>query len=300
MPPDPATVAAPVPAPLQFTFVCDVTFIDGPPVFVIVTVEVDEAQGAFEIVHMNTFAPTPKPVTPDVGDDEVVIVPAPLTSVHVPVPVTGALPANVAELLQSDWFGPALDVVGAATPVMVTVEVDGEQGGLTMLHMNTFAPTPNPVTPDVGEEGVVIVPAPLTNVHVPVPVVGAFPANVAVVPQIDWFDPAAEVVGPPVLNIVTVSVLAVQGGFAMVHMNTLAPETVPVIVLLGEPGAVIVPEPLTSVHVPVPVAGVFPAIVKLDIHPDCVGPAFAAVGVATLVIVTVDKDAVHGAFEMVH
>ena len=53
-----------------------------------------------------------------------------------------------------------------------------------IVHINTFAPTPNPVIPDVGDAGVVIVPAPLTSVHKPVPTVGVFPANVAVVPHI--------------------------------------------------------------------------------------------------------------------
>ena len=37
--------------------------------------------------------------------------------------------------------------------------------------------------PDVGEDAVVIIPAPLINVHVPVPVAAIFPARVAVVPQ---------------------------------------------------------------------------------------------------------------------
>ena len=37
--------------------------------------------------------------------------------------------------------------------------------------------------PDVGEVGVVIVPAPLIKVHKPVPTTGVFPASVAVVPQ---------------------------------------------------------------------------------------------------------------------
>ena len=69
--------------------------------------------------------------------------------------------------------------------VIVTVVLDGVQGGLEIVHINTFAPTPNPVTPDVGEEGVVMVPAPLTNVHNPVPVVGVFAANVAELLQID-------------------------------------------------------------------------------------------------------------------
>ena len=54
-----------------------------------------------------------------------------------------------------------------------------------MVHINTFAPAPNPVTADEGEEGVVIVPAPLTNVHVPVPTAAVFPARVAEVLQAD-------------------------------------------------------------------------------------------------------------------
>ena len=42
-------------------------------------------------------------------------------------------------------------------------------------------PKLNPVTPEVGEVGVVIVPVPAINVHNPVPTPGAFPANVEVV-----------------------------------------------------------------------------------------------------------------------
>jgi hypothetical protein len=52
-----------------------------------------------------------------------------------------------------------------------------------MVHLNTFAPTANPVTPEVAELGEVIVPAPLTSVQVPVPMAGVLPANVAVAEQ---------------------------------------------------------------------------------------------------------------------
>jgi hypothetical protein len=68
---------------------------------------------------------------------------------------------------------------------MVTDVLVEAHGGFEMVHINTFAPTPNPVTVDVGDVGVVIVPAPLTNVHVPVPVVAVFPANVVELLQID-------------------------------------------------------------------------------------------------------------------
>lgn len=50
-----------------------------------------------EIVHLKvTVEPIVKPVTPEVGDVGEVIVAVPETTVHVPVPVTGVFPANVA------------------------------------------------------------------------------------------------------------------------------------------------------------------------------------------------------------
>ena len=53
-----------------------------------------------------------------------------------------------------------------------------------MVHSKIFEPDPIPVTPELGEAGLVIIPEPLTSVHNPVPVTGVFPARVAVVPQI--------------------------------------------------------------------------------------------------------------------
>lgn len=137
------------------------------------------------MVHIKTFVPAPTPVMVVVGEDGVVIVPEPLITVQVPVPTVGAFPAMVNVELQPTCVAPAFELVGAATPVMVTVEVDGVHGGFEMVHSKTFGPTPNPVTPEVGDAGVVIVPAPLTKVHNPVPTVGVFPANDAVVAQTD-------------------------------------------------------------------------------------------------------------------
>ncbi len=58
--------------------------------------------------------------------------------------------------------------------------MDGVQPEPLIVHLNVFAPTPNPVTADVGLVGVVNVAAPVTTVHNPVPLVGVFPARVAV------------------------------------------------------------------------------------------------------------------------
>ncbi len=46
------------------------------------------------IVHSNVFVPTLKPVTLEVAEVGVVIVPVPAMSVHNPVPTDGVLPAK--------------------------------------------------------------------------------------------------------------------------------------------------------------------------------------------------------------
>ncbi len=59
----------------------------------IVTLEVEFAQGAFEIVHTKTFTPSPIPVIEVPGDNEFVIVPLPDISDHVPTPTVAVLAA---------------------------------------------------------------------------------------------------------------------------------------------------------------------------------------------------------------
>ena len=58
-----------------------------------VTVDAEEAQGAFEIVQANTLFPKPKPVMEVVGESEFVITPVPETNVHAPVPTVAAFAA---------------------------------------------------------------------------------------------------------------------------------------------------------------------------------------------------------------
>ena len=94
-----------------------------------------------------------------------------------------------------DWSGPAAEVVGIASLTMVISFVEGTQTPFVIVHRNVLTPTLNPVTPDVGEVGVVTVAEPAMTVQAPVPKEGAFPASVAVGPQTAWSGPAAETVG---------------------------------------------------------------------------------------------------------
>jgi hypothetical protein len=150
---------------------------------VITTSSVDGVHPAPLIVHLNVFAPRPNPVTPDVGLVGVVIVAVPDTTVQAPVPLVGVLPANVAVVAHTAWSGPAFDAVKPPLTVMITSSVDEVHDPLAIVHLNVFAPTPNPVRPDVGLVGVVIVAVPDTTVHVPVPLVAVLPASVAVEAQ---------------------------------------------------------------------------------------------------------------------
>ena len=58
---------------------------------VIAIVDVEGAQGVFEMVHAKTFVPKPKPVIDVVGESEFVIVPIPETKVQTPVPTVAVL-----------------------------------------------------------------------------------------------------------------------------------------------------------------------------------------------------------------
>ncbi|TAD87949.1 MAG: hypothetical protein EAY75_05735 [Bacteroidetes bacterium] len=99
------------------------------------------------------------------------------------------------------------------------------------------------------------------TVQAPVPIVGALPAKVAVVPQTFWVTPATEVVGVPFLVMLTVLVEAVQGAFVIDHWNTYTPlPVIPLTVAVGKLMLLNVTAvgPLTKLHSPVPTAGTLP------------------------------------------
>lgn len=79
---------------------------------------------------------------------------------------------------------------------MVISSVDATHVPFEIVQRKVFTPVVSPVTPEVGEEGVVTVADPAITDHAPVPTTGVFPARVAVgVLHKLWFGPAADVVG---------------------------------------------------------------------------------------------------------
>jgi hypothetical protein len=122
----------------------------------------------------------------------------------------------------------------------------------------------------VADDGVVIVADPLTRLHAPVPDDGLFPAKVNVdVLHKDWSAPAADTVADASFLMTTSSVelhvplVIVQRNVIFVFVGT------EVNVEVADDGVVIVADPLTRLHAPVPEEGLLPAMVNVDVlHKD--------------------------------
>lgn len=279
--PDPETfIHLPIPTPGMFPakvvepVLAHIVWLDpalateGGATPVIVTFEIELAQGAFEIVHLKTLLPTPNPVMLVVGESELVIVPEPEIRVHAPIPAVGVFAAIVApELVQTVWLGPAAAIEGIAFTVMVTFDVEEEQGGLLIDHVNTLVPTVSPVMLVVGDNELVITPEPETLNHLPIPVVAAFAFIVVdvLVAQSVLLVPAFAIVGGAIPLMITLSQVCAQGGFVIRQRKVLFPTPNPVIREVGLFGETIVPLPPIKVHCPVPAVGVLAAIVAPEL-----------------------------------
>ncbi len=88
----------------------------------------------------------------------------------------------------------------------------------------------------------------------------------------------------------------------MVQAKTFVPKAKPVIEVVGDNEFVMVPNPETIVQTPVPTVGVFAVmnVLGLEVHSVWLIPALDIVGTSLTDIVTLDTEAAHGAFEMVH
>ena len=100
-----------------------------------------------------------------------------------PVPTPGIFPERIAlPVTQMVCAEPFVAMVGSGLLVITTSSVEAAQGALAIVHLSVDeAPTVNPVTADVGDEGVVATAVPEIVDQLPTPIVAVLPAKVAVV-----------------------------------------------------------------------------------------------------------------------
>jgi hypothetical protein len=115
-------------------------------------------------------------------------------------------------------------------------------------------------------------------------------------------EPALAISGKALVVMVTLETEAAHGELLIDQVKTVIPAVNPVSVEEGDNELVIIPEPDTLIHTPVPVAGALPARVVEPVLTQTVWfvPAFEMEGGAIPVIVTLAEDGAHGLFEIVH
>jgi len=207
-------------------------------------------------VQRKVFTPLPRPVTEVLFEVELLMLAVPLCKVQTPELATPAkFPVRTASPAQTDWSRPA----SAKTELLVMItssEAAQELAVFVTVHSKVFAPGPRLVTLVVKFVGVTTVPRPAVFVQRPVaPAEGATAVKVTVLTQTAKSVPAFAVT--ELLVMMTLS-LDTQPRLTMVQRKVLAPaprlETT-VLYWLMFPK---LPEPLTRVHVPVPVVGMLP------------------------------------------
>ena len=86
-----------------------------------------------------------------------------------------------------------------------------------------------------------------------------------------------------------------QGGLLIDQVRTVKPGVNPVTVVFLRSGFVIVPDPETFTHIPVPLAGLFPLSVAVAVpvvaQSVWLGPAFETVGAGRVVMVMFEIEA---------
>jgi hypothetical protein len=273
-------------------------------------VEVEFKQTPLAILHCKTVVPADNPVIVDIGLFGEVTTPLPEMILHVPTPTVGVLPANVVLPLLTHMVceTPALAIVGTSSTFMFVVANEDVQTPLLIIHCKVVVPTLIPVMVVVGELGEVIVPLPATILQVPVPTNGVLPETVVlgVLTHIvcDTGLVITAALGTSSTCIVVVANEDVQTPLLIIHCNVVVPTLIPVMVVVGELGEVIVPLPAIILQVPTPTVGALPDIVVLGVLTQIVCDTglviTAALGTSSTCIVVVASDEVQTPLLIIH
>ena len=130
---------------------------------VMLTESLDVVQLPFEMLHNNLFVPALNPVMVVLARVESANIAVPDSTVHLPVPEVGVLPARVALVPHTVWSEPALAVVGAKLIVRFVLFADPVVAGVLDTTLMRYCV---PAT-DGKATLLVIVPAD-TEVNVPI------------------------------------------------------------------------------------------------------------------------------------
>ena len=175
--------------------------------------------------------------------------------VQVPVIPTTGSPASVVFVGQTPaWSGPAL-AVGSVLLTVTVISSATTPHGPVIRHSIVYVPLTRPeivafasVSEGVNEGAF----GPPVTTHCPVLGAGLFPLKVAVARHVIISVPASTVTPPKsVVNVIT-SCKGGHGASVTCQAKVFVPSPSPVTVVEGLVGDVIVPDPLTRTHVPVP------------------------------------------------
>ena len=196
----------------------------------------------------------------------VVMVTVPETTVHTPAPTVAVFAANVAVVvLQSVLSFPAAAVLGGKLKFTTTSSVEAAHAPFEIVQRKEYEfPATIPVTEVVAEVVLVIVAAPETRLHTPVPTVGVLAEIVVeVTPQIFCVALTLAVLGGSAMLMITSSNV-LQVNCVIVQRNvTVLPATSPVTFEVGEADVVTTAVPEITDQAPTPTVAVLAASVKV-------------------------------------
>jgi len=208
----------------------------------------DEVQVPLLNVHVNEFKPAPKLVTPLLNKLGVVICDAGFDFVHIPVAPykLGSFPNNNASLVHTTKS--TADAVAVTRLLVTSICTKFEHALLVIVHWKMLTSVLRPVTVLLYKVGVVMVPAPDSCVHTPVPTTGAVAFKVTVLAHTSM-SVAAAAVGRSL--VIVTSAKAEQNAFATVQRKIFAPFSNAVTVVVSAVLLVIVAVVPLGVHKPV-------------------------------------------------